>query len=176
MSPQIMQWSSLGVLVIFAPLLSLEAYRINSRYFTAMAVLALLYPLGKVLQLWLIGPWWIRWYMSDVGWVSCIGIVIAFGNVLPFGGTMLDRMKMGIGVAFAVAVCVESAQLFLQKNTTKSAFMAAGDWVDMGIFFAMYAVNLYLLFKMNQRASVPVISVPQKPKKRRRNKKRRPRP
>lgn len=172
MSTQMMQWASLVLLVTITPTLLFEAYRINNRYFTAMAVIALLYPLGKVLQFWLIGPGWIRWYMSDVGWVSCVGIFIAFGNMLPFGRTLLDSMKVGVGVAFAIAVCVESAQLFLPKNATKSAFMAAGDWIDMGIFFFMFAVNLYLLFKMRPPVTVPIITAPQKPKKARRNKKR----
>lgn len=167
-----MQWSSLVVLLLFAPMFFLEAYRINSRYFTIIVAIAVLYPLGKVLQLWLIGPGWIRWYMADVGWVSCIGIVIAFGNILPIRGTMPDRLKAGIVAAFIVAVCIESAQLYFPKNTTKSAFMAAGDWTDMEIFFLMFAINLHLLFKMKQQVAVPVI-IPKKSSKKSRRKKRR---
>ncbi|MDP3958369.1 MAG: hypothetical protein Q8Q36_02835 [bacterium] len=143
----------------------------NSRYFTAIAVLALLYPLGKVLQFWLIGPGWIRWYISDVGWVSCVGILIAFGNMLPSSGTMLDRIKTGVGVAFAIAVCIESAQIILPKRPIKSDFIAAGDWADMAIFFLMYGVNLYLIHKMKPATPIPVAATLQ-PKKKRRNKKR----
>ena len=145
-----------------------EIRRIRSVYFIAIALIAFLYPLGKFFQFWLIGPRWIRWYMSDVGFISGIGIAIAYSPFKFFGNTMLERIRSGLGTSFRLAVVVEILQLIAKPYITKKqTFMASGDWVDMAIFFVMYAVNLYLLAKLKKQCEPVVVTRPiQKSKKR----------
>ncbi|MDP2816224.1 MAG: hypothetical protein Q8O19_06050 [Rectinemataceae bacterium] len=118
-------------------------------YFRIIVLMGLLYPLGKMLQLNLIGPGWIRWYLADVGFISCIALLLAFGRMIPPSNWILGRITSGIHVAFAVAVITELLQLSVRASQTVSghAATARGDWVDLGIFITMYCVNLILIYR-----------------------------
>lgn len=148
----VMKVSSLVLLVVLPTIFLLEARRMGNAYFSVIACIGVLYPLGKFLQVWMIGPGWIRWYMGDVGWVSCMGILIASAFST---GSWLYRLKRGIDIAYAIAFGVELAQLLVPMAATQTGFKFAGDWVDMGIFFFTYAVNYLLIFKMIPKAVAP---------------------
>lgn len=155
---------TIGVAII----LFCEIRRIRSTYFTAIALIAFLYPLGKFFQFWLIGPSWIRWYMSDIGFISSMLLGMAYSPLKFFGNTMLERMRRGLGTAFRLAVMVEILQLIAKPHITKKqTFMASGDWNDLAIFFAMYGVNFYLIAKLRKQCEPVVVPQPiQKSKKR----------
>lgn len=118
-------------------------------YFRTLAIMGLLYPFGKMLQLNLIGPGWIRWYLADVGFISCIALLLAFGRMVPPRDWILGRITTGIHVAFAVAVGMELLQLYVKpvQDIGSGIPTARGDWVDLAIFITMYCVNLLLIYK-----------------------------
>lgn len=151
----------------WAIILFREVRRIRNTHFTAIALIAFLYPLGKFFQFWLIGPTWIRWYMSDVGFVSCLALTIAYSPFRFFGRTMLERIRRGIGSAFRLAVLVETLQLIAKPYITdRPKFSASGDWMDMAIFFVMYGVNRYLLAKLEKQCRLPATQHQRQRKKR----------
>lgn len=128
------------------------AYK-NRGYFMVMAALGLLYPLGKLFQFWLIGPGWIRWHLSDVGWISWLAILLTFLGIIR-GASFFSRVRRGIGTAFLVALCSESLQLiFIEPRPDRApGLTATGDWIDMVIFLLMLGVNLGLVFQMERSA------------------------
>lgn len=146
--PWLSLFACLGIVYWFC----MAMFAIPNFYFRVIALIALLYPIGKVLQFWLIGPGWIRWYMADIGWVSCIALILAFGRIAS-GRTLLDKMVTGVHLAFGVAVLVELFQLSLGKPRVarEGVFSAAGDWVDLVIFLLMYVMNLLLFLGLRRQ-------------------------
>lgn len=132
---------------------SWESFRMWNRYFTCIAVLGFLYPLGKIFQIWLIGPSWVRWYVADIGFISSVAVFFAIMRIPlfnHFGRSMAERMKYGMDFGAFMAIMVEFIQLAMKPYVTEhKGFMASGDWVDMGIFVVMYGVNRILYTKLN---------------------------
>jgi hypothetical protein len=130
----------------------------QNTYFRILCTIAILYPLGKVIQFGLIGPGWLRWHMSDAGWVSCMAIFMAFGP-LEKRGLLHERLRNGTHIVFGVAVIMELLQLSVPKASAhKDLFTAAGDWVDLAIFFVMYGVNLLLIWRMSPPMPMPAVA------------------
>ncbi len=150
---------SLGLMVSLVPLWRQMAWARN-RYYTLLTILAALYPLGKVLQAWLIGPGWVRWYLSDVGWTSFVALAVA--GLIKYR-LFLDRVNAGVHVAFMIGVAAELWQMSVKQRGT---FTGAGDWIDLIIFILMYGLNLYLIALMRTPAPTPTVKVPRKKVKR----------
>ncbi|MES2213376.1 MAG: hypothetical protein V4473_00870 [Patescibacteria group bacterium] len=134
------------------------ARKMRSVNFATIVLFAMCYPIGKTFQLWLVGPRWIRWYMSDVGFISMVMIWIGFSGIAFFGKTVLERIKIGAWDGFILAVIVETLQLCAKSQSVihkKGTFAASGDWVDMAIFFVMYIVNISLLARLKRECGPP---------------------
>lgn len=153
---------SLIALVMIAHMFWKNSVWVGNRYFTIMVAIGLLYPLGKALQFWLIGPGWLRWYLGDIGWTSCVTVFIAFSPWTK-SRRLFDGISTGVHTAFFIAATVELSQMMLQVDpANRPAFSAAGDDIDMVIFLVMYWVNIFLLSFMCPPAPVAQEGVPDK--------------
>lgn len=117
-------------------------------YYRALWLLGVLYPLGKSLQLWAIGPAVVRGYLSDIGFIACI--VCVLGLTRGYTRSVARTARMFAVYGFVVAVAVEVIQMFANSRIEKAGltFSAKGDWVDMIIYLLTFLAVLYLLFRV----------------------------
>ena len=116
-------------------------------YYKAIWVLGFLYPLGKTIQFWGIGPAVLRGYVSDLGFIACLTCLISLTK-----GYSQKVSRNGIIVAafgLAIAVIMEVFQLLANSRLAGKGFGPRGDWVDMFIFFLTFLVVLYLLIRVD---------------------------
>lgn len=121
-----------------------------------LVILASLYPLGKAFQQEQIVPQWIRFYISDVGFIPYFAVVV--GSICCMAVYLLRREKGPFRfwcfrrairrttyAGWFVAVSVELLQLAIQPAVPTKEFSARGDVVDLVIFCIMLAVTLGLV-------------------------------
>ena len=83
--------------------------KVRNRYLYLMSAIGALYIFGQFSQTFLIGPRWIRWHMSDVGWISWLTIVLTYLK-LSFGINELQRLKSGVWISFFTGIGIEFLQ------------------------------------------------------------------
>ncbi len=114
---------------------------------TAAAVflgLAFLYPLGKVFQFWVLGPRFVRWYMSDVGFVPFTALAIGLFLMSKNWGIQ-PAFRRSLGTALRLGILVELMQLAISAAAKKHVeFSAAGDWWDMACYITAYVLCRFL--------------------------------
>lgn len=117
-------------------------------YYKALWILGILYPLGKSLQFWVIGPAVVRGYLSDIGFIACL--VCLVGLTRGYSRSVARTARMFAVYAFVVAVAVEVIQMFANSRIEKAGltFGPRGDWVDMIIYLVTFLAVLYLLFRV----------------------------
>ncbi|HLD20263.1 MAG TPA: hypothetical protein VJB93_03400 [Patescibacteria group bacterium] len=127
------RWVHLVAMGVFVASIVLRFRGVRSRSFWALAVLALCYPLGKLMQVFVWGPAIIRWYIADIGFVP-------FATFIPF-------FLMGISVrgfygalrwlwrSLVLAIVLEVLQGMANPYTEGMKFIARGDLLDVGMYF-----------------------------------------
>lgn len=149
------------ITIIMSIMMLVVICRVKNWCFTILGLLALLYPLGKAVQFWLIWPSWIRWHMADVGFIPAGALAAGLIGSTYFGHTFLERTKKGAGTLFRIAIMVEGAQLLLiPQAKVGHIFRTAGDWVDMVIFFVMFGVTKLLVEGLPQEKPAPETVLP----------------
>jgi hypothetical protein len=103
-----------------------------------------------MIQFWMIGPALARWYLADVGWVSFMTVTLTFSGLVRRRST-LDELKASLPYAFLSGFGFELFQIFFYPPVDPASRIprAAGDWTDAAVFCAMFAVNWYLLIKLD---------------------------
>jgi phosphatidylserine synthase len=141
----------IGTVATIAPAIVLFAF-VRNNYFRILSILALLYPLGEYLQYALFGPSWIRWHLSDVGFVPSYGLLVTV--ILLWTNRSWERfpnlLLKGATVAFVIGVVYESSQFFYQGNSESIHPRASGDWVDIAIFALIYGLSYFLISKFRR--------------------------
>lgn len=117
----------------------------------AIIAMATLYPIGKTLGLWVIGPRWVRWYLGDVGFIAFTALLFLHSTWLKIPPPA--RFRFGARFGLVAALTVEALMLSAKQlpNYPKHKFWAAGDWTDALIFVLTYFVVMTLIRKI-QRA------------------------
>ena len=138
---------TLVMVVTIGYLFTREPLWLRNKYFTLIALIGWMYPVGKFLQVHMAVPSWIRWYLADVGFISCIAILlVSMGMVKRYGYPPLDLL-IGVAYATAVAITFELFQLVAidSKKQDPTILGASGDWIDLSIFAGMFIVNVTLV-------------------------------
>ncbi len=147
--------STIGAVSMIAPAVVLSIY-INNTYFRCFACLSLTYPFGEWLQYMVIGPGWIRWHVSDVGFISSFGLLFAVFHYLGrfashrfTAETFPNRLLMGTSIGFVLAIASEvlkpSVRTMLIPDQTSKL-----DWIDIIIFCLSFGLNYWLISRMKK--------------------------
>ncbi len=103
---------------------------------------AILYPLGKVFQVFGVGPGFIRWYLSDVGFVPCVAVFI--GEQVRFTrGYAYTRKgyEAGVVIGLAGALFVEWMQTV--ATLAGQSGVSRGDVMDVMLFVTTASLSVY---------------------------------
>lgn len=95
----------------------------NNRQFVLFALLGLTYFLGETSQIFVIGPNWFRWYVSDFGFVFAISF--SYNYVFNF------PLKTCVVVSFLIAASSEILFNF--------------DPIDMTLFCLSFAISWIII-------------------------------
>jgi len=96
-----------------------------------MEPLSLLYLIGEYFQIEMIGPNWLRWYLSDFGFIFAIALTI---------NKVIKSTKLSFTISFAAAVIFEMTLIFEIVTFTHWV----GDLPDIGVFTTAYLIGLLL--------------------------------
>ncbi len=117
-------------------------------FYRALWLLGIMYPLGKSLQLWVIGPAVVRGYAADIGFIACL--VCVLGLTRGYSRSVARTARMFAVYGLVVAVTIEVIQMFANSRIEKAGlkFGPRGDWADMIIYLVSFLVVLYLLSRV----------------------------
>lgn len=107
-------------------------------------ILMALYPLGKVVQMWKLGPDYVMWYMSDVGFVPIMAVFLCqeLHKRDPNPEKAFRQLLVSATIVLSLAMAVELFQMSTNKYTEGVTFVARGDWVDFVCYLGSYALLL----------------------------------
>lgn len=132
--------------------------KLRDRRFYLVAMLGSLYIFGEVIQYLHMGPGWIRWHMSDVGWVSWFTIIITavVSKLLP-DIDVLGLLRKMLWIPFLGGVVMELTQMYLAEKDpgVLSESTVRGDVIDIIIFTVTFVANLLLLKRIATRNATP---------------------
>ena len=122
-------------------------------YISFILFFPVLYVWGKVMQIYLIGPSWVRWYVSDFGFVG-IGAFMAilytnFGmppKRRDFGKLIKKMMKLTV-IFFAIAMMVEVMQMQADAIPNHPKYLTAGDPIDIALYIYSFLLITWLIIK-----------------------------
>lgn len=92
--------------------------------------LGVLHGLGLATQFFEVGPWWIRWYLADAGFVFACAYIAKMLLRLP--------LKYGLVAALIIACAVEAYQFSINK----------GDRMDVVVFILFVLGGYSLLWAL----------------------------
>ena len=115
----------------------------------------LFWAVGKALSSWIIGPWYIRWYMADVFFVPgfAFGIATMFDGPFFIKNPLRKILLKSIFLSWVAAIMVEMFQLSLgdMANAKGKASNYGGDINDLMIFTIVFLVcEIPLLFSKRE--------------------------
>ena len=122
---------------------------VSNRYYIALLIMASFYPIGKCAAMWIVGPWWVRWYLDDFGFVAFMTCVWPSTQLYYINSLSLDviqKATVAAKVGFVGANWVELFILFTKpfiKHHRK--FEATGDPWDVVMFSTSFLVVMWLL-------------------------------
>jgi len=105
------------------------------------------------MQLNLIGPSWVRWYVSDFGFVGFGTLLALLVHTTPSkqkGLKVLVKKIMRLTVImFVLAVTVEMFQMEADKIARERNLVipTAGDLVDIALYVYSFLLNIWLIIK-----------------------------
>lgn len=114
----------------------------------AFGILAICYPIGKTLQFWHAGPLIVRWYISDIGFMP---FFVFWAMVMRLRARTLQKI---VAITCWIAISQEVVMIALTKTVSHrplTNYGARGDWIDVGIFVAMYFITSHLLPREEKR-------------------------
>lgn len=122
-------------------------------YISIILFFPVLYTWGKVMQIYLIGPSWVRWYVSDFGFVG-MGAFMAilytnFGmppKKRDFGKLIKKMMKLTV-IFFVIAMITELMQMAADSIPNHPPLLTAGDPIDMALYIYSFLLIVWLIIK-----------------------------
>ncbi len=108
-----------------------------------------LYGLGKYIQAAMVGPGFVRWYLSDVGFVGITGWVFLYGHASSAKIRWAARTLATILVV--VAVGLEWLVIKVQPQEIITIPTARGDIVDVIIFIVSYSFVMVLIDRLERK-------------------------
>lgn len=127
--PWWLKYVTLGMTILATAYAAFRGLKRYAAGFQIFLFLGLLYPLGKLIQMFEIGPRALRWYLSDAGFVPCTAATIA---VLRFRGVNPTHEDVFIG--FVLALLTEWWEMVTGPHIPKDVRFFAGDWLDVQVF------------------------------------------
>lgn len=148
---------SIGILLSF---LTVEPFiRSRTPQVRLLGFIAVLWPIGKVLQYTHFGSTIIRSYISDIGFGTAIGLFIAYRVLAEIKSKSSNRYEFrinlklsliyGISIGFFLAILVESAQMVMDYfNYQKFGHLTQGGRGD---------INDMLVYLLSAMISVVIV-------------------
>jgi len=125
--------------------------------------MAYMYMFGKSVQQLMIGPWYIRWYLADIGFVPIFAFIPLFhyltsSKVKWTFSKMLKYSRNSATIFFLVAVLQEIISLHIGtikalRGEIPSVNAARGDYIDIVCYMVSYIAVQTILGRM---AKAPV--------------------
>lgn len=160
-------WALPFVCIFFGWMFYFSIAKLGARWEIAVIqLMGFLYPIGELLQLSLLGPSILRWYLSDIGFVAA---PVAFLLFLP---RVTWRTTLGWGrylalTAFIIGGTLELFFLQIQTEEVIPGALVRGDVIDIIIFTAVYILVVSLLNNLEKKiiAPQPIKDHKKKPRK-----------
>ncbi|MEN9647794.1 MAG: hypothetical protein RLY57_598 [Candidatus Parcubacteria bacterium] len=113
-----------------------------------LALIGVMYPLGEALQTIRIVPSWIRWHLSDFGFVPLYSFVLI---TFTLDTKWEDKARYGIWVIFFLTIGQEVFDILLQsKNSDKR-----GDPIDLMVIIFSFVITLWVAKREKTANQVP---------------------
>lgn len=148
-------WALPFVCIFFGWMLYFSITKLGAHWEIAVIqFIGVMYPIGEVLQLSLLGPPILRWYLSDLGFVAA---PIAFLLFLPrvTWGTAFNWGRRLALTAFMVGGTLELFFLQIQTEEIIPGAMVRGDVTDLIIFTVVYILVVSLLNNLEKKIITP---------------------
>lgn len=122
-------------------------------YLSIILFFPVLYQWGKVMQIYLIGPSWVRWYVADFGFVGMgafMAILHTNIGVIPSKRSfnrMIKKMVTLSVLAFCIAMMVEVMQMAADAVLNHPKFPTAGDPIDIALYVYSFLLITWLIIK-----------------------------
>lgn len=113
-------------------------------------LLSFMYALGETMQMSLLGPNTLRWYLSDIGFVA-VPVGFLFFLVKITRRNALSWGKRLAFIAFMVAIAQEILSLQIQPGQVTPEALVRGDVIDVIIFVTVYVLVLFLLQNLERK-------------------------
>ncbi|MEW6616830.1 MAG: hypothetical protein AB1333_00150 [Patescibacteria group bacterium] len=122
-------------------------------YLSIVLFFPVLYQWGKVMQIYLIGPSWVRWYVADFGFVG-MGVFMAIMHTnfaVPHKKRSFDRlikkmMRFAV-IAFMIAMITELMQMAADSIPNHPKYPTAGDPIDIAMYIYSFLLITWLILK-----------------------------
>jgi hypothetical protein len=148
-------WALPFVCIFFGWMLYFSIAKLGARWEIAIIqLIGVTYPIGEILQLSLLGPSILRWYLSDFGFVAAPAAFLLFLPRITWG-TAFDWGRRLTLTAFMLGGTLELFFLQIQTEEIIPGAMVRGDVIDMVIFTAVYVLVVYLLNNLEKKIIAP---------------------
>lgn len=124
------------------------------------------YPIAKLLQVTVVGPSWIRWYLTDYGFVILFTIVLIpivtgkkFNSITDFRKPLIQSGIFALCFAFFIELTQIYGKYYLANNNKK--YLVSGDYND----FLMYLLGFLTVILIAYDSSLKVKQTKLSPKK-----------
>jgi hypothetical protein len=157
-------WYAFSVGIIFIFMFGSTFLKSKIPQIRLLGMIAMLWPLGKVLQFTHTGTPWMRNYISDLGFVTAIGLFVLYHNintikkgtknVYDFKLRMQMGLVLGITLGFILAVIAETGQFALdfmvmqQNGALKNNGVSRGDINDYMAYTISGIVSIIIVYRM----------------------------
>lgn len=146
-------WLLLVVSIAFAINVIFFALVLKSDWeIVVILFLLFLYALGKYIQMAMIGPGIVRWYLSDIGFIGITGWIFFYGH--PSSAKIRSAARTLATMLVVVAVCIEWVVMNFQPKQIPiptTTPMARGDIIDVMIFIISYGLVMLLIESLERK-------------------------
>lgn len=129
------------------------SWKYKNPYISIILFFPVLYEWGKLMQIYLIGPSLVRWYVADFGFVGMgVFMAIMYTNfaVHPKKRSFKKLVRKMIGfavVAFCIAIVTELMQMAADSIPSHPKYPTAGDPVDIALYIYSFFLIVWLILK-----------------------------
>jgi len=132
-----------------------------------LSIIGLIYPVSKFCQALIVGPIWVRWWLTDFGFVICLTLIYLSILEIKNKWSLITNFRTPLiksGVfALLFSVIVEISQLLvdylLKENnlTVQSKMVARGDYNDFVMYIFGFLVILIVALDPSLNKKVAII-------------------
>jgi hypothetical protein len=142
-----------------------------------LIAIGLLYPIAKACQILIIGPNWVRWWLTDFGFVIMLSIVYLYTveikhDIQKMKNLRIPLIKSAI-FSFVFSLLIEISQLLIDYYNLKNkatvfsfnGLVARGDYMDILMYVLGFTIVIIVAFDSSLKP-IPII-INKKPNKKR---------